>query len=889
MSLEPGTTLGPYQVTAKIGEGGMGEVYRARDTKLDRDVALKVLPQAFTDDPDRLARFEREAKVLASLNHPNIGHIYGLEEAEGQKALVLELIEGPTLADRIKHGPITVDEALPIAKQIAEALEAAHEQGIIHRDLKPANIKVKEDGTVKVLDFGLAKAMEGSGGDVSESPTVTAAATAAGVILGTAAYMSPEQARGKPVDKRADIWAFGVVLYEMLTGKRPFEGRDVSETLGAVLRLHPDWEALPGNTPLHLNALLKRCLEKEPRQRVQAVGDVRLAMEGAFGTAATISTEPTIGQRRNRLPWVAGAALAVVSSLTVWTVMLPDAVPAEVMRFAINLPETAPIAAEENDPVLAISPDGTRIVYISISPSGPQLYVQRIGELLGEPLRGGEGGRNPFFSPDGEWIGFESGTSIKKVPSSGGQPVTLTDPAGDGLGYSWRTDDQIVFGNSTMGLFRLPANGGEAEAVSALEGSSLGHALPDVIPGRNAVLVATAPNMPVSTLGELAVVDLDTGDVKQLGIVGTTPRYTSTGHLVYGAAGGVIRAVPFDAASLEAIGDPVQLVEGVVDTGIGLHFSLSDSGTLVFVSGESTWGGQGSALVWVDQDQREEPLPLPVGTHESLAVSPDGKQIASVNHGFEGQDLWVYDVVSGLGQKLTQGFVVHSLAWTPEGDRIIFGSNHEAPANIYSVSADGSDDPQRLLDNEEWDYPWSVSSDGRKVVFERSFGGHRAEHSEIWELDLGGGEEATPLLQGNVTRRNPEYSPDGHWLAYQSNESGTREIYVQPYPNPGRVVPVSAGGAANPMWATDGSQLFYVQDSRVMAVPFDPGGAGPIGSPTVVFESDWVIASGEQDTAPDGRLLLRKPDASAERITAQIIVVQNWFEELKERVPVPIP
>ena len=460
MALEPGRMLGSYQVTALIGEGGMGQVYQATDTKLNRQVALKILPEAFATDPDRLARFQREAQVLASLNHPNIAAIHGLEDSEGTKALVLGLVEGPTLADRIAQGPIPVDEALPIAKQIAEALEAAHEQGVIHRDLKPANIKVRDDGTVKVLDFGLAKAMEGSGGDVSESPTVTAAATASGVILGTAAYMSPEQARGKPVDKRADIWAFGAVLYEMLTGQRPFKGRDVSEVLGSVLRLDPDWDALPVDTPPHLHALLKRCLEKEPKQRVHDIADVRLAMDGGFEAGVTapselmVAPQPQVWQRP--IPAAIGVlVIAGITGLGVWTLARPEVIPADVVRFTSVPTENTQFDVMEGQPALALSPDGTQIVYANAE---RQLYLRQFDQLDGTPLQGGESEGGPFFSPDGSWVGFvgrDEWSNLRKVPILGGAPVTVTESPNRIYGASWGADDTIIFGTTGAGLFRV--------------------------------------------------------------------------------------------------------------------------------------------------------------------------------------------------------------------------------------------------------------------------------------------------------------------------------------------------------------------------------------------------------------------------------------------------
>ena len=632
MSLEPGTTIGPYEVVAEIGRGGMGVVYRARDTNLDRDVAIKVLPEAFTSDPDRLARFEREAKVLASLNHPNIGAIYGLEKSGDTRALVLELVEGPTLAERIKQGPIPVDEALPIAKQIAEALEAAHEQGIIHRDLKPANVKVKDDGTVKVLDFGLAKAFQPEASDVSASmsPTIslTAAATQMGMVIGTAAYMAPEQARGKQVDRRADIFAFGVVLYEMLTGQRPFQGEDVSLTLAAVMTFEPDLDLLPEMSPT-LRTYLTRCLAKDPKERVRDIGDVRLAMAGVFDVPTSLSVEASeavrvvpqlqVWQRPISVALLVVASTAVVG-LGVWALTRPDIMPADLMRFAIVPPDDAPMNYLGGQPDIAISPDGTQIVYKgpNVGDNGPRLNLRSIDQLGGAPLRGGEGGVGPFVSPEGEWVGFTHFTSantLHKVSIFGGPPVTLTESPLPIIGASWGADDQIVFGTTTLGtgatgasgLFRVSGGGGEPEALTTLdaEQGETSHTWPFIIPGRAAVLFVIGAGTPLTT-GQLAVLDLDTTEVTRLGLSGVSPRYVSTGHLVYAAQDGSVRAVPFDTASLTLTGNPVPLVEGVTVKPTGAaNFDISNNGRLVYALGASAGGNQLS-FVWVDRDGREE-------------------------------------------------------------------------------------------------------------------------------------------------------------------------------------------------------------------------------------------------------------------------------------------
>ena len=578
MPLQPGTTLGPYAVTAKIGEGGMGEVYRARDTKLDRDVALKVLPDAFTADPDRLARFEREAKVLASLNHPNIGAIYGLEKSGDTRALVLELIEGPTLADRIKRGPIPLDEALSIAKQIAEALEAAHEAGVIHRDLKPANIKVREDGTVKVLDFGLAKALDPTPeGDPSQSPTLTAAATQMGVIMGTAAYMSPEQARGKVVDKRADIWAFGVVLYEMLAGSRPFQGEDESLTLASVLNREPQWDGLPHALSPALNTYLRRCLEKEPRQRVQAIGDVRLAMEGAFETPPEtrpqIDVPSTVWQRPASV--VLGVLLVVATtSLAWWLIGSPSRVPTDIARFSI------PLLADQsfNDTsrhLIAFSPDGTRLVY----QADGQLFVRRMDELQATPIPGTEGGAtNPFVSTDGTWVGFWAGDQLRKVAMSGGAAVTLCS-ARNPWGASWSRDDTILVGQGFEGIWRVPSAGGTPEVVIEVAEGEIAHG-PQLLPGGDWVLFTLSPVGATSWNEAKAVVQsLSSGERAMVVDPARDARYVQTGHLVY-ALDGVLFAVPFDAASRQVTGGPVPLVGEVADAGSfpGTHFTVSESG-----------------------------------------------------------------------------------------------------------------------------------------------------------------------------------------------------------------------------------------------------------------------------------------------------------------------
>ena len=579
MPLQPGTTLGPYSVTAKIGEGGMGEVYRARDTKLDRDVALKVLPEAFTQDPDRLARFEREAKVLASLNHPNIAAIYGLEEAGDTRALVLELVEGPTLADRIKQGPIPLDEALPIAKQIAEALEAAHEQGVIHRDLKPANIKVKENGMVKVLDFGLAKAFQPDASDpsLSQSPTIslTAAATQMGMVIGTAAYMAPEQAKGKVIDKRADVWAFGAVLFEMLTGKKLFEAGDVSEMLASVLVKDPDISSIGGHVPDHVRSVVRQCLIKDPKERLRDIGDVRLAMKGVFETTVSAAAEPTVTPQLQvwQRPVVVVGLVAVTVLITALaaSIMMRPAPPRQI-SFAISPDEAVPLNVALRSTDVAISPTGTHIAYLTGGGvnGGEQLHIRPLAQLTSETLVTTGSLNSPFFSPDGTSVGFydfrpTDASVLQRVSVRGGPTSTICALPASLFGASWGTDGTIVFGTGdpSDGLWRVAAVGGEPVLLTTpnSEQGEVNHAWPEMLPGGHAVLFTIVAN-PIDE-SQIAVLSLDTGEQKVLVRGGSFPRYAPTGHLLYGVQGN-LWAVGFDPDRLETRGDPVPVLEGVL-------------------------------------------------------------------------------------------------------------------------------------------------------------------------------------------------------------------------------------------------------------------------------------------------------------------------------------
>ena len=895
MALEVGSRLGHYDVTALIGEGGMGQVYQATDTKLDREVALKVLPQAFTDAPDRLARFEREAKVLASLNHPNIGHIYGLEEAEGQKALVLELVEGPTLADRIAQGPIPLDEALPIARQIAEALEAAHEQGVIHRDLKPANVKVRPDGMVKVLDFGLAKAFEPEAGSVSASmsPTIslTAAATQMGMVIGTAAYMAPEQASGKVVDKRADVWAFGVVLYEMLTGTRPFTGDDVSKTLARVIDREPDWSTLPTEMPPVLGTFLRGCLEKNPKQRVHDVADERLAMEGTFETTVSGPREPTVAPElqvwQRPIPLaLTGLALLAIGGFAVWIFKPPPQQP--VTRLAISVPPSVPVSLDPVDTEVALSPDGTRVVYRGGQDATGQLYVRGIDQLEAIPLRGSEGAESQFLSPDGSWVAFQAGPDgpLLKVSILGGPPVTITELQDNLRGASWGADDVIIFGTaSPAGLMRVSGAGGDPEAITTPENTT--HKWPDILPDGAGVLF-TIDQGPEMGNEDIALLDLDTGEHRVITPGGSHAKYSPTGHIVYGVDR-TLRAVAFDLDTLNVTGDPVPVVEDVLmKSGGAVSFDLSDTGSLVYVSEGAAGASEARTLIWVDRDGREEELTAPPAAYESPRVSPDGRYVAVEVRDTANFDVMVYDLERDTPTRLTFDPANDAFPlWSPDGRRVLFSSDRDGVLNIYSKAADGTGPAERLTTSDSLQSATSWSGDGRSLVI--------SETTDISVLSPGTESVTEGLIETEFVETYPEVSPDGRWIAYMSNESGQFEVYVRPFPNvdDGRWQ-ISRDGGVSPVWAPDGQELFFRSPGTgALDMMVAPVGTEPTfspGNPEVLFAAPYRGPATNRarpwDVAPDGRfLMLRERDTSSpDEEPTQVVLVQNWFEELKRLV-----
>ena len=904
MPIGPGTRLGPYEVTALIGEGGMGKVWRAHHTALKRDDALKVLPDAFASDPDRLARFRREAQVLASLNHPNIAHVYGLEQSDGVQALVMELVEGPTLADRIAQGPIPVDEALPIAKQIAEALEAAHEQGIIHRDLKPANVKVRPDGTVKVLDFGLAKALESVSGthiDATASPTITSPAmmTGVGMLLGTAAYMSPEQARGKAVDKRSDIWAFGCVLFEMLTGKRAFAGDEVSDVLASVLAREPDWTLLPHGLSPVLGTFFKRCLHKDRKQRIGDAQSLRLALDGAFETAVSHVAPPVAVAQPlwwRTLPVALTAVVAVVVTGLAARSMWPTVAPPTVTRFDYDLPEGQQFRVAGGRTVMALSPDGRHFVYNTTA----GLYLRTMGELEARLIPGTEGAvTNPFFSPDGESVAYwQASGELKRVSVTGGAPLVIcavTNP----LGATWGTDDMILFGQPE-GIMRVSASGGTPELViKANEGERIDG--PQLLPHGDSVLfsVTTASGPTLWDQAQVVVQSLQTGERTVVLRGGSDARYVPTGHLVYALEGGLF-AVAFDADRLEVQGGAVSVVDSLMRAGGGApaataNYGVSEQGTLVYVTREEAQSRLRS-LVWVDRLGREEPLAAPPRSYLYPRLSPDGTRLA-ISMEDQQADIWVWDLARNTLTRITFNPGADAYpAWTPDGRRLLFSSVAGGPANVFWQAADGSGSPERLAESKSGQQPYSVSPDGSRVVVRD--GGNPPYNLAV--LSLGAERRTEPLVHTEFNEQNAEISPDGRWLAYESDESGQREVYVRPFPNvnEGRWL-VSSGGGTRPLWARNGQELFYLSivgaDAALMRVPVERGATWTAGGPTKLFAGRFFYSEGgpgqgrTYDVSPDGRRFLMVKDSSngnpSDAPSARFVIVQNWLEELKRRVP----
>ena len=842
-----GTLLGHYKVTSQLGKGGMGEVYQARDQKLGRDVAIKVLPNEFARDADRVARFQREAKLLASLNHPNIAAIYGLEESAGTHFLVMELIEGQTLAEVISGSPGvlagktaaetgTLQEILKIVLQIAEALEAAHEKGVVHRDLKPANIKVTPDGKVKVLDFGLAKAFVGEQGnpDLSSSPTLSNAATQMGVILGTPSYMSPEQARGKTVDKRTDIWAFGCILYEMLTGQQLFKGDTVSDTLASVLTKEPEWERIPAS----VIQLLQRCLSKDPNQRSRDIGDVRLEIMQILADSRGVFSRPAgAALPRARpfamLPWFVAVTIlaAMIGGVLVWR--LKPTEPKQVTRFQYSLPEESQ-RTDASWPVLAVSPDGRQFAFASNTGlyvrSAEKMDSRRVSSANDNPLA-------PFFSPDGQWIGFWSQTDsrLKKVAVTGGIPVPLCD-TGTFLEASWNTDNTILFAEQQRGILRVSADGGTPEILIAVKKNEVFYH-PRLLPDGKTVLFTTGPSP-----YKVVVESIETHKRKVAITDGDCAWYLPTEHIVY-ASGNNLFAVSFNLSRLETTGGRISLGEAIHrrSATFAPQYAVSDSGTLAYIPPPAVAGGRN--LVWVDRNGKEELLAAPSNTYSNPRISPNGRRIALTISADGNSDIQIWDVVRESLARLTfEAFPDSSALWASDGQRILFASNRVGYYGVYWRKADGIGDIEQAgLMPERWNcFPVSWTGKRNSVLVN-----YLTNSYDIGELSMGRDRSLRPLMTGKANEIQPHVSPDGRWLAYASDESGEFEVYVRSFPDveSGGQDKVSTSGGHSPLWSPDGKELFYRNGDAVMAVPVAAQPTFSPEKPKTLFRNTYVSSN----------------------------------------------
>ena len=897
MTLSPGDRLGSYEILSALGAGGMGEVYRARDARLNRDVAIKVLPALFATDPERLARFTREAQVLASLNHPNIASIYGVVDVppEGGNdksvtagvALVIELVEGEDLSVLIARGPLPLADALAIARQIADALEAAHELNIVHRDLKPANVKVRTDGRVKVLDFGLAKAMDPpdpSGVNAMNSPTLTVRGTQMGVIVGTAAYMAPEQARGKAVDRRADIWAFGVVLYEMLTGRQAFKGDDISEVLATVLKTEPDWQALPSGLPSSVSRLLRRCLEKDPRKRLSAIGDARLELDEQEPMAppATAPASPPPRRRSNAVNIaVALLVLALVGIAEIVRLWRPDAgavATAGTPHLSIPLPDGIEIGNSDRAPV-AVSPDGRRVAYIGNDLGRLHLYVRALGDPESTLLAGTEGASSPFFSPDGEWIGFFAKGKLRKVTVDGTAMQAIADVVVDSRGGTWGPDGQIYFAPTNISsIWRVPASGGAATEVIRLDRAhgEISYRWPTALPDGQTILFSDWTG-PGPDERQIVAYSLATGERRVLVKGGDRARYVADGHLIYARLDELF-AIPWRPSDTQmSSAPPLVLPEHPrLENEGAAAYDLSASGTLVYVAGGAARYAQ--KLVWIDRAGNIEPLPVPERDYESVSLSPDGRQaLVQIREGSMG--LWRYDFARHTLTPLSVGASSSQAGvWTPDGTQVVYRGTRSGTRDLYRRAADGTGDEEHLTTSDGVQSPNSFSPDGKWLVFgEQSSRGHQLQ---ALPLDNGHPGAVKSLVAGG---ENGQVSPDGKWLAYQI---GGGDVYVQPFPGPGPRTQVSTDGGKDVLWSRSGKELFYVMLDSIMAVDVTTSPAFSAGTPHVVVQGRFRPTPNTRtawDVSADGRRFLRIQQAQPERPLDRIDVALNWFAELKSK------
>jgi len=885
--LTSGTRIGSYEIVDALGAGAMGEVYRARDTKLRREVAIKILPEIFANDPDRVARFQREAELLATLNHPGIAAIYGVDDANGALALVLELVAGETLAERIERGALPLDDALAIARQLVDALDAAHDRGVVHRDLKPANIKVAPEGTVKVLDFGLAKIAEtgaviGSGSaPLSMSPTLGVNATGAGMILGTAAYMAPEQARGKLVDRRADIWAFGCVLFEMRTGTQTFGGETVSDAVAAILRGAVYWTALPADTPPAIVRLLRRCLEKDPQKRLPHIAVARLEIdEGLSGAPPPRALPPPALPppatfRRERGVWLAVAVVgAIAAALVARTLQRPSEAPS--FSLEVTTPPTA-------DPMsFAISPSGESLAFVAQSAGAPRLWVRSLATGAARALGGTDDARNPFWSPDSRSIGFFARAKLKRIDLDSGSIRELTN-AVNSFGGAWNRDGVIVFsGNAAGPLMRIAANGGAVESLTVLAPGQLSHRTPSFLPdGRHFLFYATGP----ADARGVYVVQLD-GRATQRLFDATSAAIYSANHLLF-VRQSTLFAQAFDPARLSVGGSAITIANDVGTPASAAACSASDNGVITYRASAS--GGL-RQLTWSDRSGRELGKLGELMINTSVSLSPYGSR-AAVGRAVDGNpDIWVFDVDRGRPLRLTSDPAIQiSAIWSPDGSRITYQSHQDGPGDLYDMPVSGAHDAPRLLFHEpegnSGTFPNDWSPDGSVLLFQTF---DRSTRFDIWAAPQQGDRKPFPVVRTQFDEKDAQFSPDGKWIAYSSDESGRMEIYAQRFPGPGGKIAISTSGGAQARWRRDGKELFYLApDSRLMAVPIawsndtiDPGAPVPLFATHVGSVSQGIARPQFAVTADGQRFLLNT--LSDEANLSPITVVINWARRARD-------
>jgi serine/threonine-protein kinase len=885
-TLLSGTRVGAYEVLSALGAGGMGQVYRARDTKLGRDVALKLLPPAFAHDPERIGRFRREAQVLAALNHPHIAAIHGVEELDGAQVLVLELVDGETLAARLQRGALPLDEALAIARQIADALGAAHDKGIIHRDLKPANIALTAQDRVKVLDFGLARALEATdGSDASKSPTLTFQATQAGVILGTAAYMSPEQAKGRAADKRADVWAFGCVLYEMLTGRRVFEGEDVSDTMAAVLRADPDWSALPALTPPAVRTLIQQCLVRDRHARIADIAVAAYVLR-APSDSAKPTPQPAPPTRALRWLAIAIAPALLLAAAIGWLARRPPTVPPQMTRFNVTVPSDQTIVeAVRRRRLLALSPDGSRLAYVA----NDQIYLRPMDAIEAAPIRGShEQPAEIAFSPDGEWIVYWVGPRLKKLPVGGGVSVTLAEVPGL-LGMSW-SGERILIASGRQ-IVEVPATGGTPKVLVDNRDRGGLIELPQLLPGGRRILYTLLSGRVLgdassASTADIIVETIATGERKTLVRGGIDGRYLPTGHLLY-ARDGVLLAQAIDIDRLELKGGFAVLVDGVATSAgptFNAQYAVADNGTLAYLPRAVS---SAATLAWRNPQGVETPISAPPHAYDQPRISPDGRRIA-VHATDQDNDIWVWDIGSETLTRLTFDRSTDSFhVWLRDSARIAYMSSTGEP-NLFVRAADGTGQPEALLKKAPESSGALVTNgtapDGKSLIFSVGV------PSDIMLLPLDGSGAAKPLLANPLyAERSGQISPDGRWLAYQSDESGIFQVYVRPFPHvdQGRWQ-VSTDGGSVPLWHPNGRELFYIDTAdHVLGVPVQAAASFAFGKPSLAFDfSDRPAASPYRnyDIGPDGRFVVVK-ETQRGRASLQFVVRLNWFEDVKARLP----